>query len=150
MSTLATNFRAKFDYDILKTFEAGLVLTGQEVKSARGGNVSLKGAYATLKGEEVWLLNAHIGAYKKAGALKDYEPTASRKLLLHTREIQELVGAVRTQGLTLIPLSLYTRGRRLKVELGLARGRKKYEKKEVIKKRAIQREIRSVLRIKAK
>lgn len=149
MPTLAVNPRAKFDYDILKTYEAGIVLTGQEVKSARGGNISFKGAYATLRGREVWLLNAHISAYKKAGKLKDYDPTRSRKLLLHIREINELIGKIQSQGLTLIPISLYTRGRRLKVELGLARGRKKYEKREVIKKRAVAREIRGALRRKA-
>lgn len=146
MPTLATNSRARFDYDILKKFEAGIVLTGQEVKSVREGNVSLKGAYATLHRGEVFLLNAHIGPYKKAGPLPAYEPTASRKLLLHIREVKELIGAIHTQGLTLVPLSLYTRGRRLKVELGLARGRKKYEKREVIKKRAVQKEIQQVLR----
>lgn len=146
MPTLATNSRAKFDYDILKTYEAGIVLTGQEVKSVRSGNVSLKGAYATIHDNELWLLNAHIGAYKKAGPLKDYEPTRSRKLLMHNREIKELIGKVQSQGLTLIPLSLYTRGRRLKVELGLGRGRKKYEKREVIKKRAVAREIRNTLK----
>ena len=149
MSTLATNTRARFDYEILKTFEAGIVLSGQEVKSVRAGNVSLKGAYATLKREEVWLLNAHISPYKKAGALSGYDPTRTRKLLLRTREIKELIGAIHAQGLTLIPLSLYTRGRRLKVELGLARGRKKYEKREVIKKRAIDREIRQATRMRA-
>lgn len=146
MPTLAKNPRAKFDFDILKEYEAGIVLSGQEVKSVRGGNVSLKGAYATIHGEELWLINAHIGAYKKAGPLKDYEPTRSRKLLLHNREIKELLGKVQSQGLTLIPLSVYTRGRRLKVELGLGRGRKKYEKREVIKKRAIQKEIHQILR----
>ena len=146
MPTLAQNPRARYDYDILKTYEAGIVLSGQEVKSVRGGNVSLKGAYATLRGGEVWLLNAHIGAYKKAGRLADYDPTRSRQLLLHGREIKELIGKTQSQGLTLVPLSLYTRGRRLKVELGLGRGRKKYEKREVIKKRAVEREVRSVLR----
>ena len=146
MPTLATNPRAKFDYDILKTYEAGIVLTGQEVKSARSGHVSFKGAFATLTNEEVWLLNAHISPYPKAGRLVAYDPTRSRKLLLHVREIKELVGKVRTQGLTLVPISLYTRGRRLKVELGLARGRKKYEKREVIKKRAVEREIRGALK----
>lgn len=146
MPTLVTNRYANFEYDILKKFEVGIVLTGQEVKSVREGNVSLKGAYATLQGEEVWLLNAHIGAYKKAGPLPDYDPTHTRKLLLRRREINELIGAVKTQGLTLVPLSLYTRGRRLKVEIGLARGRKKYEKREVIKKRAVDREIRAALK----
>ena len=146
MPILATNPRAKLDYDILKTWEAGIVLSGQEVKSARQGNVSLKGAYAALHEEEVWLINAHIGAYKKAGRLTDYDSTASRKLLLHSREIKELIGKLHSQGLTLIPLSLYTRGRRLKVELGLGRGRKKYEKREVIKKRVVERELRETLK----
>lgn len=146
MPTLAQNPRAKFDYDILKTLEVGIVLTGQEVKSVRAGNVSLKGAYATIHSGELWLLNAHIGAYKKAGRLADYDPTRSRKLLLHNREIKELIGALQSQRLTLIPLSLYTRGRRLKVELGLGRGRKKYEKREVLKKRAVAREIRNTLK----
>lgn len=146
MPTLATNSRAKFDYDILKTYEAGIVLTGQEVKSVRSGNVSLKGAYGALHGGELWLINAHIGPYKKAGRLADYDPTRTRKLLLRSREIKELIGKVQSQGLTLIPLSVYTRGRRLKVELGLGRGRKKYEKREVIKKRAIQKELRQALK----
>ena len=149
MSTLVTNRHAKFEYDILKKFEAGIVLSGQEVKSVREGNISLKGAYATVTGNEVWLLNAHIGAYKKAGPLAGYDPTHTRKLLLRRREINELIGAVKTAGLTLVPLSLYTKGRRLKVEIGLARGRKQYEKREVIKKRDIQKEIRQVLKQKA-
>ena len=146
MPTLATNPRAKFDYDILKTYEAGIVLQGQEVKSMREGNVSLKGAYATLKSGEVWLVNAHISPYKKAGALSGYDPSRSRKLLLRTREIKELIGTLQSERLTLVPLTLYTRGRRLKVELGLGRGRKKYEKREVIKKRAVEREIREKMK----
>ena len=125
------------------------MLSGQEVKSVRGGNVSLKGAYATLKAGEVWLLNAHISPYKKAGALPSYDPTRSRKLLLRAREIKELMGKLEAERLTLVPLSVYTRGRRLKVELGLGRGRKKYEKREVIKKRAVDREIREKLKRKA-
>lgn len=147
MPTLAQNPRAKFDYDILKTYEAGIVLEGHEVKSVRASNVSLKGAYATLKGGELWLLNAHISPYKKAGHLKDYDPTRSRKLLLHARELKELIGTLQSQRLTLIPISLYTRGRRLKVELGLGRGRKKYEKREVIKKRVTEREIRETVKV---
>lgn len=146
MPTLVTNRHVKFEYDILKKFEAGIVLSGQEVKSVREGNISLKGAYATVTGNEVWLLNAHIGPYKKAGPLSGYDPTHTRKLLLRRREISELIGAVKTQGLTLVPLSLYTKGRRLKVEIGLARGRKQYEKRDVIKKRAVDREIQAVLR----
>lgn len=146
MTTFAANPRAKFDYDILKSYEAGVVLTGPEVKAVRAGQVSLKGAYAAIHGDELWLLNAHISPYAKAGRLTDYEPTRSRKLLLHSRELKELIGKVQSQGLTLIPISVYTRGRRLKVELGVARGRKKYEKREVLKKRAADREIRERLR----
>lgn len=149
MSTLAKNPRAKFDYQILETIEAGLVLKGHEVKAVRDGSISLKGAHASVVKGEVWLINAHIGAYKKAGDLKDYDPTRSRKLLIHKRELKKLIGTLQSQGLTLIPISVYTRGRRLKVELGLARGKKKYEKRETIKKRAVDREIRSTLRQKA-
>lgn len=145
MPTLATNPKAKFDYQILDTLEAGLVLTGQEVKSARGGNISLKGAHAGIVKGELWLINAHIGAYQKAGDLKDYDSTRSRKLLIKKRELAKLIGTLQSKGLTLIPVSVYTKGRRLKVELGLARGKKKYEKREVIKKRDIDREIRMKL-----
>ncbi len=145
MPTLAANSRAKFDYDILAKYEAGIVLQGQEVKSVRAGQVSLKGAYATLKGEEVWLINAHISPYRKAGALKDYDPTRSRKLLLKRREIKELLGKVHADRLTLVPLSLYTRGRRVKVELVLGRRREKDEKREVIKKREIQKDSQQAL-----
>lgn len=144
--TLAKNPRAKFDYDILKTYEAGIVLSGQEVKSTRSGNVSLKGAYAALHNGELWLLNAHIGPYKKAGSLEDYEPTHSRKLLLHKRELKELIGKLQAERLTLIPISVYTARRRIKVELGLGRGRKRFEKREVIKKRSVQKEIQQALR----
>ena len=147
--TLARNQRAKFDYDIIKTYEAGIILTGQEVKSVRAGNVSLKGAYAALHNGELWLLNAHISPYQKAGQLKDYEPTHSRKLLLHSRELKELIGKLQAERLTLIPISVYTARRRVKLELGLGRGRKRFEKREVIKKRDIQKEIRQVLKQKA-
>jgi len=146
MSTLATNPRAKFDYEILKTYEAGIVLLGHEVKSVRAGNVSLKGAFATLHNGEVNLINAHIGAYPKAGILKGYDPTHTRTLLLHKKEVNEIIGKLHTHGLTLIPISLYTKGRRLKLSLGLGKGRKKYEKREVIKKRDVEREMRSALR----
>lgn len=145
MPIIAKNPRARFDYEILDTLEAGLMLTGQEVKSARGGNISLKGAHASLVKGELWLLNAHIGLYKKAGDIKDYDPTRSRKLLTRKRETKKLIGALRNKGLTLVPISVYTKGRRLKVELGLARGKKKYEKREIIKKRDIDREIRKRL-----
>lgn len=147
--TLATNPRAKFDYDIIKTYEAGIILLGHEVKSVRGGDVSLKGAYAAIHNGELWLLNAHIGAYKKAGKLKDYDSTHSRKLLLKKSEFNSLIGKLQAQRLTLVPISLYAKGRRLKVELGLARGKKQYEKRESIKKRETHREIEQALRRKS-
>jgi len=147
MSTiLANNPRAKFDYDILQTWEAGLVLTGQEVKSIRGGHCSLKGAYATLRNNELWLLSAHIAPYPKAGPLPNYDPTRSRKLLLRQDELKKLIGRLRTERLTLVPLQVYTKGRRLKIEIGLGRGKRKYEKKESIKKMAVKREIAKALR----
>ncbi len=142
MPTIATNKRARFDYEILETYEAGIVLTGQEVKSARAGNVSLAGAFVTVREDEAWLTNAHIGAYTKAGPLPGYDPTHSRKLLLKRREIATLLGKRKQAGLTLLPLSLYTTRNRLKLEIGLARGKKKYEKRESIKKRDVEREMR--------
>lgn len=147
MPTLVTNKRARFDYDILETLEAGIVLSGQEVKSARQGNVSLKGAYVTMKGEEAWLTNAHIGAYEKAGPLPQYDPTHPRKLLLTKKELKRLLGKRREAGLTLLPLSLYTTHHRIKVGVGLGRGKKQYEKRETIKKRETDRKIRESLKI---
>ena len=147
MSALALNKRAGFDYEILKTFEAGLVLSGSEVKAIRDHQISLKGAYITLSQGEAWLINAHIGAYKKAGNLKDYDPTRSRKLLIHKKELNKLIGTLHSKGLTLVPVSVYTKGRRLKLELGVARGKKKYEKRELIKQRDVDREIRAKMKI---
>lgn len=146
MSTIVTNKRARFDYEILETYEAGIVLTGQEVKSVRGGNVSLAGAFVTIRENEAWLTNAHIGAFAKAGPITGYDPTRSRKLLLNRREIATLLGKRKQVGLTLLPLSLYTKRNRLKLEIGLARGKKKYEKREHIKKRDTERSIREAMK----
>lgn len=154
MSTLAKNKRATFDYDILEEYEAGIVLTGQEVKSVRAGNVSLKGAFVTIRGQiaggrtpEAWLTNAHITPYSKAGPLPKYEPTQSRKLLLKKSELNTLLGKRKQGGLTLLPLSLYTKHNRIKVRVGLGRGKKQYEKRESIKKRETDRTIRDKLQI---
>jgi SsrA-binding protein len=143
MSTLAINKRARFDYEILEEYSGGLVLAGHEVKSARAGNVSLKGAFVTIRDNEAWLINAHIGAYPKAGPLPGYDPTRSRKLLMHRREIATLLGKRKQAGLTLLPLSLYTHHNRVKLRLGLGRGKKKYEKRETIQRRETDRVIRS-------
>lgn len=149
MPTLAYNKRAKFDYDISQTFEAGLVLSGQEVKSVKTGHVSLKGAFVTVKGSgtklpEIYLINAHIPAYKHAANLAGYDPYRSRKLLLKKKEINYLVGKKQEQGLTLVPIKIYTKRSLLKLEFGVGRGRKKYDKREVIKKRESDRQLQTL------
>ena len=146
MPTIAVNKQALHDHDILQKFEAGLVLSGQEVKSVRAGHVSLKAAYATIHDGQVQLTNAHISPYPNAHVGRDYDPTRSRTLLLSKKEIARLIGQLQQKGLTLLPLSLYTRGSRIKVELGLGRGRKQFEKRELLKKRAVTREIRHELK----
>jgi len=147
MPTLATNKKARFDYEILETFEAGLVLSGQEVKSVRQGQASLKSAYVTInKDKDVFLLNASIPRYKMAGPLPNYEPTQSRKLLLHKKEIERLAGKIEQTGLTLVALSLYTKHRKIKLEIGLAKGKKKFDKRQTIKNRDEKRKIQRVLK----
>lgn len=146
MSTLATNKRARFDYDILETFEAGLQLLGHEVKSAKMGNVSLKGAYVVVGRNGASLINTHIGRYSKAGPLPGYEPTRSRSVLLKKRELSYLQGKTHEQGLTLVPLSVYTKRTLIKLELGLGRGKKKYDKREAIKQREWKRQQSRILK----
>lgn len=141
MPTYAVNKRARFDYDILDTLEAGLVLTGGEVKSIRTGSVRLLGAFVTFHGNSAYLINFHIPKYKKAGESHFHESERSRKLLLKKKQIDYLRGKGQEAGLTIIPLSVYTRGSKIKVEVGVARGKKKYDKREKIKKRDIEREV---------
>jgi len=145
MTTIATNKRAFFDYQILETFEAGIVLTGQEVKSIKTGHISLAGSYVIIRGGEAWLTGAHVSPYKMAGLLPGYDPTRSRKLLLHKKELFSLIGKIKQKGLTLVPLKVYTKKGKIKLEFGLARGKKKYEKKEAIKKREVERQLRGIL-----
>lgn len=142
MSTLAFNKRANFDYEISDKYEAGLVLTGQEVKSVKMGHISLKESFVTVKGTELYLTNAHITPYKHAGELKNYDPTRPRKLLLKKSEIKHLTGKVRVQGLTLVPISVYTKKRLIKLEFGVGKGKKKHDKRETISKREVERNIR--------
>ncbi len=144
MPILATNKRANFDYEILETFEAGLVLAGHEVKSIRAGNASLKGAYVVFERSGGFLptpvlLNAHIPLYKYASLVENYDPERSRRLLLNKNEIARLIGKTKEKGLTLVALRLYTKNRFLKLEFGLARGKKQYDKREDIKKRETDR-----------
>lgn len=138
---LAENKRGLFDYDILEKFEAGLVLQGYEVKSVKNGGVQLKGSYVTFHNGRAYITNMHISAYKPAGPLPDYNPTASRHLLLRKKQIRYLRGKSEEKGLTIIPTKVYTKNRLVKVEVAVARGRKTFDKREVIKKREIKREI---------
>lgn len=138
--TVATNRRARHDYHILETIEAGLVLRGTEVKALREGQVTFKDAYATVRDGEAWLLGCHISPYSH-GTDANHEPERDRKLLLHRREITRLTGKIAERGLTLIPLRLYFKSGRAKVELGLARGRKVYDRRAAIREREVRREI---------
>jgi len=146
MPTITTNKKALFNYQILEKVEAGLVLSGQEVKSIKGGNINLKGSYITLKGNEAWLINSHVSPYKMASTLKDYQPTHDRKLLLKKQEIASLIGKAQTKGLTVLPISVYTKGSLIKVSVGVCRGKKQKDKRELIKKRESDRHIQRVLR----
>lgn len=141
MPTYAVNKKAFFDYEILQKYEAGLVLSGPEVKAIRTQGVSLKSGFITFHGNNAFLTNIHIPKYKFAGNLKNYEPERSRKLLLKTKEINYLRGKSEEKGLTIVPLSLYTKGRQIKLEIAVVRGKKKYDKRETIKKRELNREI---------
>ncbi len=142
---VAQNRRARHEYEILDTIEAGLVLVGPEVKSLRQAKVSLADAYATVRRGELWLLNVHISPYEQAGR-ENPNPRRERKLLAHRAEISKLAGQVAERGLTLVPLSMYFQDGKAKVELGLARGKRRYDKRQAIRKREEDREIDRVLR----
>lgn len=139
--TLADNRKALYDYEILDKFQAGLVLTGQETKSVKSGHLSLKGAHVTFHDGDAYITNAHITKYKQAGNLPDYDPTHSRRLLLRKKEIRYLQEKLQEKGLTIIPLTVYTKNRFIKMEIAIARGKKQYDKREAIKKRDTAREI---------
>jgi SsrA-binding protein len=140
IKTLATNRKAYHNYFILDTIEAGIALTGSEIKSIRSGRVSLGEAYVRLEEGELWLVNAHIARYD-AASYQSHEPTRRRKLLLHGREISVLAAKTAEKGFTLVPLKLYIKGRTAKVEVGLARGKKRYDKRQSIMRRETEREI---------
>ncbi|HSR89020.1 MAG TPA: SsrA-binding protein SmpB [Candidatus Udaeobacter sp.] len=141
ITNLAENKKALFDYEILEKYEAGLVLSGQEVKSAKAGQINLKGSYVTFHDGKAFVLNMHITKYKPAGPLPDYDPTRTRQLLLHKKEIAYLQGKSLERGLTIVPLKVYTKQRLIKIEVAIAKGRKNYDKREVIKTRELKREL---------
>jgi SsrA-binding protein len=141
---VATNRQAGFRYHLLERFEAGIVLQGSEVKALREGAVQLKDAYAEVRDGEVWLRNMHIAPYKPA-ARENHDPDRPRKLLLHRREIERLIGKTAERGLTLVPTRVYFSGPRAKVELALARGKEMHDKRRSIKERETRREIERAL-----
>ncbi len=143
--TLAENRKARHDYTIEETCEAGVALTGTEIKSIRAGRVNLRDSYAQVKGGEMWLFNVHIAPYDQAGYVS-HDPMRPRKLLLHRKEINRLAGAVTEKGLALIPLRVYLKNNRAKIELALARGKKSYDKRDAIAERDSKREVERALR----
>lgn len=144
-SVVARNRAARHDFEILDQFEAGLVLTGTEVKSLRDGRANLGDAYGVVRDGELWLMNAHISPYGSGGYV-NHEPTRTRKLLLHRREIRRLIGSVERQGLTLVPLELYFVRGRAKVRMALARGKKLHDKRDTARRREADREIARAFR----
>lgn len=145
IKTVATNRKAYHNYFIQDTVEAGIVLTGSEIKSIRAGRVSLGDAYVRPEAGELWLLNAHIARYEASSYLS-HEPTRPRKLLLHSKQIDSLISKVLEKGLTLVPLRLYIKGNLAKVEVALAKGKKLYDKRESIMRRETEREIGRVIK----
>ena len=139
------NRKAKYDYEILSTIECGIVLTGTEIKSIRNGNANLKDSYAVIKGNEVFILGMHISEYKE-GNIFNHDEKRTRKLLLHKKEILKLFNKVELDGNTLVPIKLYFKGNKAKILLGLAKGKKTYDRSETIKQRDINREVQKQLK----
>ncbi len=141
IKTVTTNRKARFEFEILERLEVGIVLQGTEVKSVREGNISLQESYAAARGEELWLEGCTIQPYSQ-GNINNHEPTRPRKLLLHKKELRKLIQRTAEKGLTLVPMSIYFKGPRLKVQIGVARGKKLHDKRDSIKKRDIERNLR--------
>jgi SsrA-binding protein len=141
MADLAENRKARFDYEILETLEAGVELLGGEVKSIKSGRMNLGGSYAVIRGGDLWLLNADVPPYQPGNTAKDYDSKRSRRLLLHREELRELIGKLNEKGYTLVPLRAYAKKGIIKIELGLARSKKKADKREVLKKKTVEREM---------
>jgi len=146
IKVVATNRKAKFEYFLIETFEAGVALQGSEIKSIRAGQVSLTEAFVQTDGQEAWLMSAHISPYEQANQF-NHEPLRPRQLLLHKREIRQLWDSVRQKGMTIIPTRIYLKAGRAKVEIALARGKKSYDKRETIAKRDRERDTAREMRI---
>lgn len=146
MATLIKNKKIRLNYEILEQIEAGIELLGFEVKSLREKHGSLEGSHISIRGNEAYLLSAHIPPYQPSNTPESYDPTRARRLLIHKREIKKLIGMEKQKGLTVVPLSVYTKGRNIKVEIAIVRGKKKYDKREIIKKRDTERDIERELK----
>jgi SsrA-binding protein len=147
MRVLAENKKARFDYQITDKFEAGVSLIGQEVKSLKTRGTNLAGSYVVIKNNELFWVGAKIPPYQPRNAPADYNPERFRKLLLKKQEIKHLIGKSNEKGLTFVPLRVYTKGGKIKLEFGIAKGRKKFDKRELIKKRETEREMRKELKL---
>jgi SsrA-binding protein len=143
---IADNRQARYQYEILESYEAGLELKGTEVKSMREGRVNLRDGYAIIRNGEAWLINMHVSPYQTAGEYFNHEPRRSRKLLLHRDEISKLTGKVEQKGLTLIPLKLYLKRGLIKASIGLCKGKKIHDKRETLKRKQEKREIERALK----
>lgn len=143
---VSDNRKARFLYDILETYEAGVQLTGTEVKSIREGKLNLQDGYALIRNGEAWLINVHISPYISSSQYFNHDPRRTRKLLLHRQEIRKLIGKVEQQGLTLVPLKVYLKRGLVKVSIGLAKGKKLHDKREDLKRRQDQREIQRAMK----
>lgn len=145
MRVVATNRKARHDYHILDTYEAGIALTGSEIKSVRAGRVSLRDSYVTVRDGELWLVNCHIAPYDPASRL-NHEPRRDRKLLMHRRQIDRLANDLQDPGRTIVPLRMYLKNNWAKVEIALVRGKRQYDKRQAIAKRDAERQIRRALK----
>jgi SsrA-binding protein len=142
MASYAENRKARFNYEIVEKYEAGVELVGTEVKSVRGGQMSLEGAFVIVRGGEAYIINANIPPYQPKNAPKDYDPLRNRRILLTKKEIKELAENEKNKSLTIVPISVYNKNRKIKIEIALVKGKKKFDKRETIKKRETDRNIR--------
>ncbi|PSO51789.1 MAG: SsrA-binding protein [Cyanobacteria bacterium QH_8_48_120] len=146
IKVISQNRQARFLYEVLDTYEAGVRLIGTEVKSVRAGRANLRDGYAIIRNREAWLLNVHISPYQASGEYFNHDPRRTRKLLLHRKEIDKLYGQVEQKGLTLVPLKMYLKGGLVKVSIALARGKKVRDKRETIKRREDEKEMQRVVK----
>lgn len=146
MPKLAINKEANRNFEFIQEFEGGLALTGPEVKSARAGHINLKGSFLSITNGQLFIKNMHIGKYAPAGPQEEYQPTRPRKVLVHKKELNFLIGQEQAKGLTIVPISVYTKGNFIKIGFAIARGKKQFEKREDIKKRDIKKQIQQEMK----